>query len=147
MTIPTFDTYEQPPVEDSDLYRPIDNIGHVCIVKVREYKPSIITPNSPEGGPGVNVDLVDLDAPGGAQIFRNVLMMTGRIVDGFKAKAGNAMPVVVSWEQLTAKSGRLFAGPVAAAPAQIARATAYYQANGDPFAPTFDTVAADSPPF
>lgn len=153
MSVPSFADYVAPTIEDSDAYRAADNIGHVCIINVRKYEQSIITPNSPDGAPGVAVDVVDLDAPGGpaAQVFRNVLMMTGAIVDGFKVHAGTGKPLVVSWEKRTAKSGRTYPAPASSTTADLTRAAAWYAANGDPFAPAFDTVAAGdsdlNPPF
>lgn len=143
-----FDTYVPPVFEESDEYKPRDNYGHACIVMVKEYKPSIITPNSPEGGPGVIVDLVDMDAPGDAegQTYRGVLMMTGAIVDGFKTRAGTGKPIVVSWGKRTSKTGRTYAAPEAATDTQIKQAEAWYAKNGDPFAAKFDTVDAE-PPF
>lgn len=143
MTTPQFDTYIPPVMEDSDEYKPRENYGHAVIVSVKEFKPSIITPNSPEGGPGVIVDVVDMDND---KVYRTVLMMTGAIVDGFKTRVGSGKPIVVSWGKRTSKSGRTYAAPEAATPEQLTKAGAWYAKNGDPFAAKFDTVDAE-PPF
>lgn len=138
-----FDTYVPPVMEDSDVYKPFENYGHACIVLVKEYKPAIVTPNSPNGGPGVIVDLVDMD---NEQVYVNVLCMSGAIVDGFKARAGTGKPIVVSWGKRTSGSGRTYAAPDAATPEQLKAAEAWYAKNGDPFVAKFDTVDA-TPPF
>lgn len=151
MTTPQFDEYTAPVMEDSDEYKPQDNIGATVIVKVKEFKTGVVTSNTPDGGPAVIVDLVDL---GTNVIYRNVLWMGGSFVDGLKNLAPGApghtgRPVVIGIESRTSKaSGRKYGAPVPAVPAQLTKATAYYQANGDPFAPVFDTTPkADSPPF
>lgn len=144
---PDFDTYVPPVMEDSDVYKPFENYGHACIVMVKEHKPSVVTPNSPNGAPAVIVDLVDMDGPGGGeeQIYRSVLMMTGAIVDGFKSRVGTDKPIVVSWGKRTSGSGRTYAAPDAATVAQIKQAEAWYATNGDPFAVKFETVSAEVP--
>ncbi len=150
-----FDTYVPPVLEDSDEYKPHEHIGHWLIVKVMEFKPSVVTSNTPGGGPAVIVDLVDLDGAVGPVVLRKVLWMGGSFVDGLKAKApGGAeytgQPVVIGIEsRKSASSNRPYAAPLPADPAALARAAAYYQANGDPFAQSFQTVtvAKDSPPF
>ncbi len=145
-----FDQYVAPALEDSDEYKPHEHIGATVIVKVKEFKPSVVTPNTPEGGPAVIVDLVDLDL---SAVFRNVLWMGGSFVDGLRDLApGGAKytgrPLVIGIESRTSKaSGRKYGAPAAAEPGQLAKATAYYQANGDPFVQQFATVAKDEPPF
>lgn len=142
-----FETYVAPVMEDSDVYKPFENYGHACIVSVKEFKASVVTPNSPDGGPAVIVDLVDMDAKGDAegQTFRNVLMMTGAIVDGFKTHVGHN-PLVVSWGKRTSNAGRTYAAPEAATDEQLKAAEAWYAKHGDPFAQKFDTVDVE-PPF
>lgn len=143
MTTPQFETYVAPAMEDSDVYKPFENYGHACIVMVKEYKPSVVTPNSADGAPAVIVDLVDMDAE---SVFRNVLMMTGAIVDGFKAHAGSGKPLVVSWEKRTSSSKRTYAAPAPATPEQLKAAGEWYTKNGDPFVAKFATIDAE-PPF
>lgn len=129
-----FETYVPPTQGESDAYKPGDNYNHPCIVKVLEYKPSVVTSNSPDGAPAVIVDLVDLT---NRAVYRNVLMMTGAIVDGFKAHAGTNKPLVVWWSKATSKAGRDYAVPMPGSPDHIAAATAWYSVEGDPFAPQF----------
>lgn len=144
-----FETYVPPVIEDSDEYKPRENYGHAVIVCVKEYKASVVTSNSPEGGPAVIVDVVDMDAKGDAGeggVYRNVLMMTGSIVDGFKAHAGTGKPLVVSWTKRVAASGRPYAVPEPATAGQLKAAEAWYAKHGDPFAQKFETVDIE-PPF
>lgn len=138
-----FADYTPPVNEEGDHYRARDNWNHTCIVMVRQYKEEIVTPNSPQGAPGVIVDLVDLDND---QTYRNVLMMTGAIVDGFKAHAGTGKPLVIWWKQARANNGRDYPSPMPATPDQIQRATAYYTKNGDPFAVELGTVTDTQTP-
>lgn len=143
MTLPQhsrFATYTAPAIEDADEYKPRDHYGNSCIVKVLEHKPEIITPNSPNGAPGVIVDVYDLNEK---QVYRNVLMMTGAIVDGFKAHVGGA-PLVIAWDKRVAKNGRDYPAPAPAVAAAIAAAEAVYAA-GDPFAPTLGTIEESAP--
>lgn len=144
MTAPQFDTYTPPVMEDSDEYKPFNNYGHACVVMVKEFKPLVVTPNSPNGAPAVIVDLVDMNND---EVYRNVLMMTGAIVDGLKTRVGTGKPIVVSWGKRTSTSGRTYAAPEAATPEQLTAAGAWYAKNGDPFAAKFDTVDEATPPF
>lgn len=148
MTAPQFESYVAPVMTEGDTFKPIDNVGHVLIVQVNEHKPSIVTANSPDGGPGVVVDLVDLDAAGGPAVLRDVLWMSGAAVDGLKAHAGTRKPVLIAFESRKSKSGRNYPAPIAVDAAANARAAAYYQANGDPFAAQFASPSAEAePPF
>jgi hypothetical protein len=126
---------------EGDQYKPREHYGNHAIVKVVEYKDSVVTPNSPNGAPGIIVDVHDLNKK---ETFRDVLMMTGAIVDTFKPHVGGA-PLVVQWEKRVAKNGRDYAAPAPAVEAAIAAAEAVY-ANGDPFAPAIGTIDAE-PPF
>lgn len=147
----TFATYTPPPPpEAGDSYKPIEHLGRVLIVSVSEFKPSIVTPNSPNGGPGVIVDLVDLDDPNGPAIYRDVLWMSGAVVDGLKEHAGTRKPVLITFRAQVGKSGRSYplADPVGDEGAR--RASDYYAKHGDPFSQTFaspGTAADDEPPF
>lgn len=152
MTVPQFDPYIAPEITDGDTYKPHEHIGATVIVKIADYKPSVVTANTPDGGPAVIVDLVDLDL---GTIYRDVLWMGGAFVDGMKNLAPGqpghtGRPLVIGIESRKSKSGRMYGAPLPATPAQIAKAGAYYQANGDPFAPQFATVPKDdnsTPPF
>ena len=145
-----FETFVPPAIEDGDQYSPKDHIGTPVIVKVRERKEGIVTPNNAVGGPGVIVDLVDLKD---GNVYRNVLWMGGAFVDALTQYIGTG-PVVLEIESRTSKAGRAYAAPKAADDAQIKLAESYYTSKGDPFAQTFATVdtpaapaATDTPPW
>ncbi len=136
-----FDAFTEPAQTEGDSYRPRDHYGNSAICIVLGYKPDVITPNSPNGAPAVLVDVYDLNVKAA---FRNVLMMTGAIVDGFKPHVGTRKPIVIKWDKRTAKSGRDYPAPVPATDAAINAAKAIYAA-GDPFAPEVSTVASEAP--
>lgn len=138
MTYPQFGDYVEPTQTEGDTYKPREHYGNSAIIRVLEHKPEIITPNSPNGAPGVICDVYDLNLKA---TYRDVLMMTGAIVDGFKAHVGKA-PIVIRWEKTVAKNGRDYPRPVPAVEAAIDAAKAVYAA-GDPFAPEIGTVQAN----
>lgn len=139
MTSP-FETFVAPEIEDGDTFKPHEHIGAVVIVKARERKNGVVTPNTPDpGGPAVIVDLVDLTD---GQKYLNVLWMGGAFVDALTPYVGKG-PVVLEIESRTGKSGRAYGAPKAASDAQIQLATQYYTAKGDPFAQTFATVITE----
>jgi hypothetical protein len=140
-TIPTFGTYTAPEVTEGDQYRPYENYGKALIVKTKQRKEGIITKNSPDGGPGVIVDLVELDS---GEVFRDVLWMSGAIVDGLSQYA-NKEVVVITFEPRQSKNGRTYPSPVNASDADIARARQYYATHGDPFAPKFGSLTEPAP--
>lgn len=143
MTLPQhsrFASWTPAAAESGDEYKARDHYGNHAIVKVVEYKPEVVTPNSPNGAPAVIVDVYDLNMK---QVFRDVLMMTGAIVDTFKPHVGGA-PLVVQWEKRVAKNGRDYPAPAPAVDAAIAGAEAVY-AKGDPFAPTLGTIEEEAP--
>lgn len=144
MTVPNFATYTTPANTEGDTYRPRDNYNHPCIVMVNEYKENVVTPNSPNGAPAVVVDLVDLHE---GKTYRDVLLMTGALVDGFRAHAGTRVPLVVWWSKTMSKAGRDYATAQPGTPEHIAAATQYYATHGDPFAPKFaaPTVTEQAP--
>ena len=145
MTLPQhsrFASWKPAEYTEGDVYKPGEHYGHSAIVKVREYKPVVVTSNSPNGAPAVIVDVHDLNDK---HTYRDVLMMTGAIVDTFKAHAGGP-PLVVQWEKAIAKNGRDYARPIPASERAIAAAEATY-ANGDPFAPTLGTITEEQAPF
>lgn len=121
-------SYTEPVQTEGDRYKPIDNLGHVVIVRVNEYKASIITANSPEGGPGVVVDLVDLDQEG--RVFKDVLWMSGAVVDGLKASVGQD-PVMITFEARKSKTGRRYPAPAALDQVAARRANTWWAEHGD----------------
>lgn len=143
MTLPQhsrFTAWTPAEATEGDTYKPREHYGHHAIIKVIEYKPEIVTANSPNGAPGVIVDVYDLKLK---KAFRDVLMMTGSIVDTFKTHAGGG-PLVVQWERRVAKNGRDYPAPAPAIEAAIEAAERVY-ANGDPFAPTLGTIEEEEP--
>lgn len=137
-----FGTYSAPTIEEGDQYKPKEHYGNSVVVKVNELKPSLVTKNSPDGAPAVICDLVDLNKK---QVYRNVLMMTGAIVDGLRPHVGTGKPVVVKWEKRESKSGRDYAFPGAASPEAVAAAEKWWSEKGDPFAQEFATVTEEAP--
>lgn len=123
-----FATFTEPERNDSADYKAPQHYGNSAVVKVLEHKPSIVTPNSPNGAPGVICDLHDLNEKA---TYHGVLFMTGAIVDAFKPHVGGP-PIVIKWDKRTANNGRNYAAPIAAPEGAIAAAKALY-ANGDPF--------------
>ena len=138
-----FQKYEEPSVTQGDTYKPIDHVGATLIVKVKEHKTGIVTENSPDGGPGVIVDLVDLD---NSLVYRDVLWMGGAMVDGLKQYVGGM--IVVEIESRKSKSGRKYPAPIGVSDSVLKAADAYFEKNGDPFAVKLSTVKDDDkPPF
>jgi hypothetical protein len=139
-----FTEFKEPELVKGDEYKAIDHVGATLAVKVKGYKERIVTPNSPEGGPGVIVDLVDLET---SKVYRDTLWMSGAIVDRLKPYVGGLL--VIKFERQTSKaSGRPYPCPVPVDSAGTARAEKWFADNGDPFAPKFGTVADnDKPPF
>lgn len=138
-TTMNFGTYTEPEPSTGDTYKPQDNYGNSVIVKVLEIDEKKITGNSPNGAPAVFCDLYDLNRK---EAFRNVMMMTGAIVDGFRPHLGRD-PIVIRWEKTRAASGRDYARPVPAVEAAIEAARAVY-ANGDPFV-NLTTIESETP--
>jgi hypothetical protein len=145
MTAPSFEDFVAPSMEDSDKYAPKDHYDKPLAVKVREHKEGIVTANSPDGAPGVIVDLVDLTD---GKVYRNTLWMGGAVVDGLKQYVGKVL--VIRFESRKSNSGRTYPAPVAASAADKELAGKYWSAKGDPFAPVFADLgpsASDEPPF
>jgi hypothetical protein len=140
-----FQSYAPPENTEGDRYKPIEHVGSTLVVKVLEFKPRVITENSPEGGPAVIVDVLDLES---SSTFRNVLWMSGAMVDGLKPYAGSPLPVVIRIEAKNSKNGRKYPIP-ATAEDEIPRASQWIKANGDPFAQQFANSPSSSatPPF
>lgn len=138
-----FGDYTEPVQTEGDTYKPYDHYEHHCVIAVREYKDKMVTSNSPDGAPGVIVDVLDLNT---RNVHRNVLMMTGAIVDGFKPHVGKA-PIVIMWGKRIAKSGRPYACPVPASERAIEAAQKWYAEKGDPFADKPGTIDHAEAPF
>lgn len=135
---PTFGTYTEP--ETGDQFKPAENYNVPLLVKVRQRKEGIVTTNTPEGGPGVICDVVNLTTN---EVLRSVLWMGGAIVDGLTPFA-NGAPLVIRFEPRKSNSGRTYPSPVNAAEWHP-HAAAYYQQHGDPFAPQFGSVTPAVP--
>jgi hypothetical protein len=138
-----FTDYKEPEIIQGDTYKPIDHVGAMLVVKVKQHKEGIVTENSPDGGPGVIVDVLDLDK---SEVFRDVLWMGGAMVDGLKSYAPDGL-VVIKIDRRKSKSGRAYPAPVGVDAAGTARAESYYEKHGDPFPPKLQTPADDTPPW
>lgn len=136
---PPFGTYTEP--ETGDQFKPAENYNVPLIVKVKQRKEGIVTTNTPEGGPGVICDVVNLTT---SEVLRNVLWMGGAIVDGLTPFV-NGSPLVIRFEPRKSSSGRTYPSPVNAAEYHP-HASAYYAQHGDPFAPQFGSVTPAPPP-
>lgn len=150
MTVPQFEDFVPPVHEDSDEFKPKDNIGKPILIKVRECKSGIITEHSPDGAEGLILDLVDLSD---GKVYRNVLWMGGAIVDGLKPSIGK--PMVIRFEARKSNSGRKYPAPIKASDEDKTLAQRYYTSKGDPFVPVLADLApadpfvsaGDEPPF
>lgn len=134
--------YTEPVQTEGDRYKPIDNIGHTVIVKVREYKPLVKTSNSPDGAPALILDIVDLDAT--QRVFREVLCMSGAVVDGLKASVG-LDPVMITFEARKSNTGRQYPAPAALDEVSSKRANAWWAEHGKDAFAVEDTDDADIP--
>ena len=142
MTAP-FKTYEEPEFVQGDTYRAHEHYGAEIVVKIKQHKDGIVTPNSPDGAPGVIVDLVDL---GDGKTYRDVLFMGGAMVDGLKRYLGGL--VVVTIQPRKSKSNRTYPAPEGTGDEGIKRAQAWIAKNGDPFTAAISTPSNDDkPPF
>lgn len=137
-----FGTYEEPAQVEGDTYKPRENYGHSAIVRVSEYKESVVTSNSPKGAPAVIIDVYDLN---NKRAYLDVLIMTGALVDGFKPHV-DGHPIVIKWEKAVAGNGRDYAKAVPAVAAAIEAAKAVY-ATGDPFSGSIQAVIDEEMPF
>lgn len=142
MTAPQFATFTPPAMEDGDEFKPKDNLHKPLLVKVVEHKLGIVTSNTPEGGPGVIVELVDLTGRPD-QPYRDVLWMGGAVVDGLKTLAGQV--TVIRFDERKSKSGRMYPYPTEATAEDVALAQRYYTVKGDPFAPQFASLPDTAP--
>lgn len=138
MTAPTFATFTEPVLTEGDTFKPKENYNKPLIVRIIEVKTGIVTEFTPEpGGEGVIVDLVDLVGRP-EEPYREVLWMGGAVVDGLKPLVGQV--AVIRFEERKAKNGRKYPAPTPSTAEDVALATRYYAAKGDPFAQTFASV-------
>lgn len=126
------------PNENSgDSLKPSEIVGHQLIVRVRQRKDGIVTQYTPEGGPGIVVDVVDLDATDtatgviGPKAYSDVLWMNGALVDNLTPNVGKTIAVVLVW--VKGKNGREYVSIEAADDAAKAKAGAYLTSNPDPW--------------
>lgn len=129
-------TYTPPERTEGDSFKPSENVGHLLIVKVTNFKHIDSTIHKPEGGPAVIVDVCDLDANGA--VFRDVLWMNGAIVDSLKGYMGKTMCITFVWTK-SPKSGREYVAVEPVTGEALARAQAHV-AKGDPFAVALSSV-------
>lgn len=127
--------YTPPEKTEGDSYKPSENAGHVLIVKVNDHKHIDSTAYNSAGGPGVILDVCDLDQ--GGKVFRDILWMNGALVDGLKNYVGQTIVIKLAWTK-SAKSGREYVSIVPANDEDMRRAQARVD-QGDPFAPTLTT--------
>jgi hypothetical protein len=139
-----------PNESSGDSLKPSEIVDHGLIVRVRQRKDGIVTQYTPEGGPGIIVDVVDLDhvdtATGvvGPRAFTDVLWMNGALVDNLTPNVGKTIAVKLVWS--TGKSGRAYVSIEAAGDAEKARAATYLTANPDPWAQLADVTPITTAP-
>jgi hypothetical protein len=137
-------TYTPPERTEGDSFKPSEHVGQLLIVKVVDHKHIQSTTHKPEGGPGVILNVCNLDDDG--KVARDILWMNGALVDGLKNYVGQTLVIKLAWAK--SASGREYLTISPADTAEIAKAQAHV-AKGDPFAETVATVAPASaaPPF
>jgi hypothetical protein len=139
-----------PNENNGDSLKPSEIVGHLLIVRVRQRKEGIVTQYTPEGGPGVTVDVVDLDHADtdtgviGPKAFSDVLWMNGALVDNLTPNVGKTIAIKLVWA--TGKSGRAYVSIEAADVAEKAKAAAYLTANPDPWSQLSDVTATSAAP-
>jgi hypothetical protein len=139
----------QPNENNGDSLKPSEIIDHLLIVRIRQRKEGIVTQYTPEGGPGVIVDVVDLDAVDtttgqiGPQAYSDVLWMNGAIVDNLTPNVGKTIAIRLVWA--TGKSGRNYVSIEAADEAGKAKAGAHLTANPDPWSQLADIAPTTTP--
>ena len=138
-----FSTYTAPERTEGDSFKPSEHIGQLLIVKVNEHKHIESTMHKPEGGPGVIVDVCNLD--GNGTVARDVLWMNGALVDGLRGYVGKHLVIRLGYEK-SPKSGREYIVIKPADDADIEKAKAHV-AKGDPFAPEVSTPTSAQAPF
>lgn len=138
------------PNENSgDSLKPSEIVGHNLIVRVRQRKEGIVTQYTPEGGPGIVVDVVDFDHADaetgaiGPKAFADVLWMNGALVDNLTPNVGKTIAVKLVW--VKGKNGREYVAIEAANDAEKAKAGAYLTATPDPWSQLADVAPAAAP--
>jgi hypothetical protein len=131
-------TYTPPERTEGDSFKPSEHIDQLLIVKVSDHKHIESTTHKPEGGPGVVVDVCNLDD--GADVKRDILWMNGAIVDGLRNYVGKVLALRFGWEK-SGKSGRDYITIKPASEADLTRAQEHV-AKGDPFAAEVSTPSA-----
>lgn len=125
---------------EGDSYKPSEHIGSLLIVKVNEHKHIPSTEHKPEGGPGVVLDVYDMNL---GQLFRDVLWMNGAVVDELRGWVGKTIVVKLVYAKAQ-KSGREYITVSPATPEELQRAQQRV-AMGDPFAVQLTTTAPAAP--
>lgn len=140
----------KPNENNGDNLKPSEIIDHLLIVRVRQRKEGIVTQYSPDGGPGVIADVVDLDAVDtttgvvAPQAYSDVLWMNGAIVDNLTPNVGKTIAVRFVW--VAGKNGRNYVGIEAADDASKAKAGQYLTTTPDPWAQLADVAPATTTP-
>jgi len=130
-----------PNENNGDSLKPSEIIDHLLIVRVRQRKDGIVTQYSPEGGPGVVVDVVDL-ADGA--VYSDVLWMNGALVDNLTPNVGKTVAIKLVW--VAGKNGRNYVGIQAADEAEKTRAATFLTTNPDPWQQLADVAPATATP-
>lgn len=79
---------------------PRDIIDTLILVKVNEFKDSVITKHAPGGTPAIALDLVSVET---GSVALDQLWFNGALVDGFKDYVGEVVPCRLGW--VPSKSG------------------------------------------
>lgn len=90
-----FGTFERQAQASGDSLKASDAVNKPLIVAVSERREGIVTKYQPAGGPGLIVDVADVNAD---QVFVGVLWMNGPIVDNLTAYLGQTVPVKLVYE-------------------------------------------------
>lgn len=132
-----------PPREDGDQFTIRDNPGHTLVIKRVRYEPKVVTDNSPEGKEGVVCHAYNLKTK---TLLKNWLVM-GVPVDGLKLLRDGAVTIAVTDVGTAKNGGRKYGKLVPPSPEVKAKAVAWLERNGDPFAGIVeDIVPAASAP-
>lgn len=130
-----------PNENNGDSLKPSEIIGHLLIVRIRQRKDGIVTQYSPEGGPGIIVDVVDLED---GAVYSDVLWMNGAIVDNLTPNVGKTIAIRLVW--IAGKNGRNYVGIEAADDTAKAKAGTFLTSNPDPWQQLADVAPATPAP-
>lgn len=139
-----------PNENNGDSLKPSEIVGHLLIVRIRQRKDGTVTQYTPEGGPGIVVDVVDLDATNtetgviGPIAYSDVLWMNGALVDNLTPNVGKTIAVKLVW--VKGKSGREYVSIDPADDAGKAKAGAYLTTTPDPWSALDTPAPAPSAP-